>query len=75
MDIGIPVEMSGDNRLALTPQSVALLCENGNNVFVETKAGDKIHFFDDKFDKAGAKIVLSHQEVYEKANLVVKTDK
>ena len=75
MNIGIPVEMSGDNRLALTPESVALLSEGGHSVFVETKAGEKIHFFDEKFEKAGAKIVFSHEEVYGRANLIVKAEK
>ncbi len=75
MNIGIPVELSGDNRLALTPESVALLTEAGNKVFVETKAGEKIHFFDEKFEKSGAKIVFSHEEVYGRAELIVKADK
>ncbi len=75
MNIGIPVELSGDNRLALTPESVALLVESGNSVFVETKAGDKIHFFDEKFEKAGAKIVFAHEEVFGRSELVVKAEK
>ncbi len=75
MNIGIPVELGGDNRLALTPESVALLVENGHNVFVETKAGEKIHFFDEKFEKAGAKIVFSHEEIFGRADIIVKADK
>ncbi len=75
MNIGIPVELGGDNRLALTPESVALLAEKGHSIFVETKAGEKIHFFDEKFEKSGAKIVYSHEEVYGRAKLIIKSEK
>ena len=39
MNLGIPVELGGDNRLALTPQSVELLTEQGHTVFVEKAVG------------------------------------
>ncbi|NOZ12932.1 MAG: alanine dehydrogenase [Acidobacteria bacterium] len=74
MNFGIPVELSGDNRLALTPQSVELLVENGHSVFVEKGAGKQTHFFDEKFEAAGAKILYSHEEIFGRSDVVVKAD-
>ncbi len=74
MKIGIPVELGGDNRLALIPQSVELLTEIGHKVFVEKGAGKKIHFFYDQYKKAGAEIVKEHEEVFEKSDLIVKSE-
>jgi len=74
MKIGIPIELGGDNRLALTPQSVELLTEAGHQVFVEHGAGKKIHFFHDQYKKGGADVVKKHKEVFEKSNLIVKSE-
>ncbi len=75
MNLGIPVELGGDNRLALTPQSVDLLTESGHTIFVEKGAGDKIHFFDEKFEASGAKILYSHEEVFGRSELIVKAER
>ncbi len=75
MNLGIPVELGGDNRLALTPQSVELLTEQGHTVFVEKGAGDKIHFFDEKYEAAGATILYSHEEVFGRSDIVIKTER
>lgn len=74
MNIGIPIELSGDNRLALIPQSVELLTEAGHTVYVEKGAGKKIHFFHDEYKKSGAKILNKHNEIYEKSELIVKSE-
>ncbi|HYH56252.1 MAG TPA: alanine dehydrogenase, partial [Anseongella sp.] len=45
--IGIPKETSyQENRIALTPSSVAVLVNNGHEVIVETGAGDAANFPD-----------------------------
>ncbi len=75
MNLGIPVEMSGDNRLALTPQSVELLVETGHSVFVEKGAGKSTHFFDEKFEAAGATILYSHEEIFGRSDVIVKSDR
>lgn len=75
MNIGIPIELGGDNRLALIPQSVELLTELGHSVFVEKGAGRKIHFFHDQYKKSGAEIVKTHKEVFESSDLIVKSDR
>ena len=43
--IGIPKEISyQENRIALVPDDVALLVNNGHQVLVETNAGKNAHF-------------------------------
>jgi len=40
LTIGLPKEVSlQENRIALTPEAVAILVRNGHNVIVETGAG------------------------------------
>ncbi len=72
MIIGIPKEISVDeNRIALVPDAVQLLVENGHQILVEKEAGLSANFTDEKYATAGAVIVNSADEVY-KADLVVK---
>ena len=56
--IGIPKETSfQENRIALTPLSVALLINNGHKVVIEAGAGLAANFSDNHFSEQGAKIV------------------
>jgi alanine dehydrogenase len=72
--IGLPREISlQENRISLTPDAVAILVNNGHEVWVETKAGIGSKFTDKQFSDAGAKIVYSPQEVYQ-ANVVLKIE-
>ncbi|MEJ7644468.1 MAG: alanine dehydrogenase [Chryseolinea sp.] len=72
--IGLPREISlQENRISLTPDAVAILVNNGHEVWVETKAGVGSKFTDKQFSDAGAKIVYSPQEVY-KADVVLKIE-
>lgn len=72
--IGLPREVSlQENRISLTPDAVALLVNNGHEVWVETKAGLGSKFTDKQYSEAGAKIVYSPQEVY-KAEVVLKIE-
>lgn len=72
--IGLPNEISlQENRISLTPDAVALLVNNGHEVWVETKAGEGSKFSDKQFSEAGAKIVYSPQEVY-KAEIILKIE-
>ena len=60
--IGLPKEISlQENRISLTPDAVALLVNNGHEVWVETKAGIGSKFSDKQYSEAGAKIVYSAQ--------------
>lgn len=72
--IGLPKEISlQENRISLTPDAVALLVNNGHEVWVETKAGIGSKFTDKQYSDAGAKIVYSAQEVY-KADVILKIE-
>jgi len=72
--IGLPREVSlQENRISLTPDAVALLVNNGHEVWIETKAGLGSKFSDKQYSDAGAKIVYSPQEVY-KAEVILKIE-
>ncbi len=72
--IGLPKEVSlQENRIALTPEAVAILVRNGHEVRVETNAGVGAKFSDSDYSEAGAHIVYSPKEVYE-ANLILKIE-
>lgn len=70
--IGIPKEISfQENRVALVPDAVALLVNNGHHIVVESNAGKMANFQDHDYSEAGAEIVYSAEEVY-KATLILK---
>ncbi len=72
--IGIPKENSfQENRLAITPDGVNLLVNNGHEVRIETGAGKESRFTDKEFSDAGAKIVYSTDEVF-KADIILKVE-
>jgi alanine dehydrogenase len=72
--IGIPKEKEDfENRVCLTPESVALLVNNGHEVMVETGAGNNSKFSDKDYSDAGAKIAYSQQEVFS-ADIVLKVE-
>lgn len=70
--IGIPKEISfQENRVALVPDAVALLVNNGHHIVIESNAGKMANFQDHDYSEAGAEIVYSPEEVY-KATLILK---
>jgi alanine dehydrogenase len=72
--IGLPREISlQENRISLTPDAVAILVNNGHEIWVEAKAGLGSKFTDKEYSDAGAKIVYSPQEVY-KADVILKIE-
>ncbi|HVX02133.1 MAG TPA: NAD(P)-dependent oxidoreductase [Nitrososphaera sp.] len=73
MIIGIPREIKDhENRVALTPRSVASLAASGVKVIVEHGAGSKSGFSDAEYTSVGAQIVRGPAELYSKADLIVK---
>jgi alanine dehydrogenase len=69
--IGIPKESNlGENRIALTPDGVAVLVANGHRVMIEAGAGDGASFDDKDFSEAGAYVTVNKKEVYENDILV-----
>jgi alanine dehydrogenase len=70
--IGIPKEVSfQENRIPLTPLSVALLVNNGHNVMLESNAGQAANFSDKDYSEQGALICYDTQKVYE-ADIIIK---
>jgi alanine dehydrogenase len=74
LNIGIPQEISmQENRLVLTPESIAVLTSSGHEIMVEAHAGESAKFADNEFSESGAKIVYSAKEALE-ANIVLKVE-
>lgn len=73
LQIGIPKETAfQENRIALIPEAVGVLINNGHHVVMETKAGEGSKYSDTDFSEAGAKIAYNKQEVY-KCPLLIKS--
>jgi alanine dehydrogenase len=73
MIIGIPAEIKIDeNRVSLPPGGVRELVRHGHQVFVQAGAGNGSGFADTEYIAAGANILPSAAEVWQKANMVVK---
>lgn len=72
LNIGIPKEISfQENRIALTPLSVALLVNNGHRVILESGAGIAANFSDSEYAEQGAKIAYDKKEVFD-CDILVK---
>ncbi len=70
--IGIPKETSKfENRIALTPQGVELLIQNGHAVLLESGAGEGANFSDHDFSESGATIVNNKKDVFE-SDIILK---
>lgn len=73
MIIGVPKEIkNNENRVGLTPGGVQALVARGHKLIVETKAGQGIGASDEAYAKAGATIIDSAKEVWEKADMIIK---
>jgi len=73
MIIGVPKEVKTDEyRVALIPVGAELLHEHGHEVLIEHDAGEGSGIPDGAYAGHGAEIVGSAQEVYERADLIVK---
>ena len=72
MIIAVPREVAaGERRIALVPEAVKRLINEGFEVWVET-AGEDASFPDFEFEAAGARLVGDVQELYDGADVVVK---
>ncbi|MGV3705798.1 MAG: alanine dehydrogenase [Arcticibacter sp.] len=70
--IGIPKECSfQENRIPLTPLSVAVLVNNGHKVVVEAGAGTGANFSDSDYSEQGAIIEYNKKELF-KADIIIK---
>ncbi|MEI6764394.1 MAG: alanine dehydrogenase [Bacteroidota bacterium] len=70
--IGVPREIAfQENRIALVPEAIGVLINNGHQVFVESNAGKSAHFPDHEYSEAGAQIVFSPEEIF-KTDIIFK---
>ena len=73
MRIGVPREIKvHEYRVGLTPASVRELVESGHEVLVQTGAAAGIGFADADYERVGAKIVATAEEVFARAEMIVK---
>jgi alanine dehydrogenase len=73
MRVGCPKEIKNhEYRVGLTPGAVREYVAHGHEVIVETKAGAGIGADDDAYRAAGAKIVPTAADIFQKADMVVK---
>lgn len=73
MIIGIPKEIkNNENRVALTPAGVRELTRRGHKVYVQASAGANSGFADDAYAAMGAKMLPTIEEVYARAEMIVK---
>ncbi|HEX8963409.1 MAG TPA: alanine dehydrogenase [Rhodocyclaceae bacterium] len=73
MLIGIPKEIKNNEyRVGMTPEGVRELVKHGHAVLVETNAGAAIGLGDAQYRAAGATVVDSAEEVFARAEMLVK---
>ena len=73
MIIGTTKELKNhEYRVGLTPDNVSAYVANGHSVFVEKGAGVGAGFEDKDYIKAGAKILKTSKEVFDKCDMIVK---
>jgi alanine dehydrogenase len=73
MLIGVPKEIkSHEYRVGLTPGSVREIVGHGHEVLIESGAGAGVRHGDEDYVRAGARIAASADEIFERAELIVK---
>ena len=73
MIVGVPREvMEAEYRVAMTPVGTRELTDDGHTVLVERDAGAGSSIPDVAFERAGAELVRSAEDVWERADLVLK---
>src|SRR5438874_911471 len=73
MRVGVPKEVKSDEyRVAMMPVGAELLKKNKHEVFVEAGAGAASGFPDEQYVAAGAVVLTTAAEVFDKAEMIVK---
>jgi len=71
--VGLPKEIKDNEyRVGLTPAGVRALTDASHEVIVERNAGEGSGFEDSLYEKAGAQIIDSADDVWARAEMVVK---
>jgi alanine dehydrogenase len=73
MLVGVPKEIKNqESRVGLTPASVKELVLRGHQVLVQQNAGAAIGLTDAMYEGAGATIIGTAKEIFERAEMIVK---
>lgn len=73
MLIGIPKEIkNNESRVSVTPAGVKEFIRHRHQVFVQSTAGINSGFPDREYEEAGATILPAIEDVYAKAEMIVK---
>jgi alanine dehydrogenase len=73
MLVGVPREIKdGEARVATNPGGVRAFREHGHQVLVETGAGEGSRISDREFREAGARITRSPEDLYARAEMILK---
>jgi alanine dehydrogenase len=72
MIVGVLKEIKAEeNRVSMTPAGVEVMVQNGHTVLVEKNAGAGSGFENDRYAGAGAEIVASPEEIFQRAEMVM----
>jgi NAD(P) transhydrogenase subunit alpha len=76
VNVVIPKEVvSGEQRVALTPDALPRILKGGNRVVVQSGAGDAAGFSDSQYAAAGADIAPDAPSTYANAGLIIKVQR
>ncbi len=72
MIVGILKEIkTEENRVCMTPSGVEVMCQQGHRMLVEKSAGAGSGFEDAAYVAAGAEIVATPKEIYDRSEMVM----
>jgi len=72
MIVGILKEIKAEeNRVSMTPAGVEVMMHNGHSILVEKNAGVGSGFEDGDYAAAGAEIVSTPKEIYDRAEMIM----
>jgi alanine dehydrogenase len=73
MLIGVPKEIKNhEYRIGLTPAGARELIGHGHQVIVQKHGGTAIGLTDEMYEKAGAQIIDSAEEIFARAEMIIK---
>ncbi|MBC8259782.1 MAG: Re/Si-specific NAD(P)(+) transhydrogenase subunit alpha [SAR324 cluster bacterium] len=73
MIIGVLKEIhQGERRVAMAPSVVKQCLKKGHTILMEVGAGVVANFTDGQYEDSGAEIVESAEEIWKKANIILK---
>ena len=75
MILGVPKEIvENETRVAVIPSTVKQFISSGFTVIIESNAGAASQISDSDFEESGAKIMSSANEVFTKADMILKVN-